>query len=84
MLIFITTDIDHGIRLSIVGEKAGVVRADNVEDACFKLLRHLTKDDTAYVDTRGYGFETAAVLSRYISVKSVNLKPENIFSEDFD
>ena len=43
MLIFITTDINHGVRLSIVGEKAGVVRADNVEDACFKLLRHLTK-----------------------------------------
>lgn len=72
MTIFVDTNIEpNSVSIEIRGEKCGRVIAETVDSACLRLLKHLTKDDTAFVNTRSVGAVTADILSKYISVVRV-------------
>ena len=81
MTIFIDTEFHPAVCLSIVGEKAGTVHGETIEDACNKLLKYLTKDDTAYIDIGGAGIVVADILSRYVNVFRVKLKNSDMIKE---
>ncbi len=82
MTIFVETIVKDGICLNVVGEKLGTVHADTVQDACLKLMQYLTKDDTAYVDTRFIGIAVADVLSKYLNVVRVHLGKTDMIGVD--
>lgn len=84
--VFIDTIIlDHGIQLTVLGEKCGKVIADNVEDACYKLLKHLLKGGRAYVvEMSDCGTEVIKILSKHLKVIPVHLTADDMFDETFD
>lgn len=82
MVMFIDPVIEgNGVRFNIVGEKTGTVIAKSIGDACYKLLKYLTKDDVVYIDKRGIGTAVVDSLSRYVNVVGVMPTKKDIISE---
>lgn len=81
MTIFIDPEFNRGVCLNITGEKAGTIHGATADEVCCKLLKHLAKDDTAYIDIHGVGIVIADILSQYINVCHVNLKKSDIIKE---
>lgn len=83
--VFIDAMLKHGIQMTVLGEKHGRVAADNVEDACYKLLKHLSNDDIAYVvEIDPYDTAVIEILSKHLKVIPVHLTADDMFDETFD
>ena len=84
-VIMIYAKRDNCVWLDIMGEIQGNVAADNVENACYKLLKHLTKEDVAYIPLiNKCGIEIAEILKRYITVIPIELYKITRIDETFD
>lgn len=70
-----------GCILHITGQKVGTSCGKTIEEACMYLVRHITKDDTAYVDLGGAGTATADMLSKYCNVVRVFPTKDNVINE---
>ena len=76
---------DNCVWLDIMGEIQGNVAADNVEDACYKLLKHLMKEDVAYIPLISKcSIEIAEILKRYITVIPIEINKITRIDETFD
>lgn len=67
--------------LTLLEKKTGTVVTKSIGDACYKLLKYLTKDDVVYIDKHGIGTAVVDSLSRYVNVVGVMPTKKDIISE---
>ena len=85
MMTLIMTTHEHGVKLTLSGNLYGTVAADNIEDACYKLLKHLSKNDIVYIIVADkLSIEVAKVLERYVTVVPIDSNTMTKIDETFD